>query len=145
MYGPPKSRAGLRTVAIPEAIRPEILQHLETFVGPAPDAWVFTGLRKNPLRRGNFNPQSGWKKAVAEVGVPHLHFHDLRHTGNTLASRTKASTKDLMARMGHDSARAALIYQHATSEADQEIAAALSGLVDGERSRSCSGECCPSC
>jgi integrase len=138
VYGPPKSRAGLRTVAIPEAIRPEILQHLETFVGLAPDAWVFTGLRKNPLRRGNFNSQSGWKKAVAEVGVPHLHFHDLRHTGNTLASRTKASTKDLMARMGHDSARAALIYQHATSEADQEIAAALSGLVDGERRRKAS-------
>jgi integrase len=138
VYGPPKSRAGLRTVAIPEAIRPEILQHLETFVGTAPDAWVFTGLRKNPLRRGNFNPQSGWKKAVAEVGVPHLHFHDLRHTGNTLASRTKASTKDLMARMGHDSARAALIYQHATSDADQEIAAALSGLVDGERRRKAS-------
>jgi integrase len=80
-----------------------------------------------------------WKKAVAEVGVPHLHFHDLRHTGNTLDSRTKASTKDLMARMGHDSARAALIYQHATSEADQEIAAALSGLVDGERRRKASG------
>jgi integrase len=80
------------------------------------------------------------------VKVSHLHSnpsasrrtHDLRHTGNTLASRTKASTKDLMARMGHDSARAALIYQHATSEADQEIAAALSGLVDGERRRKAS-------
>ena len=38
-----------------------------------------------------------------------------------------------MARMGHDSPRAALIYQHATSEADQEIARGLSGLVDRER------------
>jgi hypothetical protein len=43
-----------------------------------------------------------------------------------------------MARMGHDSARAALIYQHATSEADQEIAAALSGPVDGECRRKAS-------
>jgi integrase len=37
----------------------------------------------------------------------------LRHTGNALAAATGASTKELMARMGHSSVRAALIYQHA--------------------------------
>lgn len=35
------------------------------------------------------------------------------------------STRDLMARMGHDSVRAAIIYQHATAEADARIAQAL--------------------
>lgn len=134
VYGPPKSRAGLRSVAIPEAIRADLLAHLDEFTGPAPDAWVFTGQRGNPLRRGDFNPRTGWKKAVADIGVPHLHFHDLRHTGNTLAARTKASTKDLMARMGHDSSRAALIYQHATTEASRQIAEDLSRLVELERS-----------
>jgi len=39
------------------------------------------------------------------------------------------STKDLMARMGHDDMRAALIYQRATSDADQRIADKLSELV----------------
>jgi len=57
-------------------------------------------------------------------------FHDLRHTGNTLAA-TGASTKELMSRMGHASPRAALIYQHATSYRDAVIAAALSDLVEG--------------
>ncbi|MBP2475724.1 integrase [Crossiella equi] len=133
VYGQPKSRAGLRTVSVPEAIRPAVLAHLEEFVGGQPDAWVFTGKRGNPLRRGDFNPRTGWKAAVAAVGVPHLRFHDLRHTGNTLAARTKVSTKDLMARMGHDSPRAALIYQHATSEADQQLAAGLNELISGER------------
>jgi len=38
-----------------------------------------------------------------------LHFHDLRHTGNTLAARTGTSLRDLMARMGHDSPQAALL------------------------------------
>jgi integrase len=57
------------------------------------------------------------------------HNHDLRHTGNTLAATTEASTKELMARMGHASMRAALIYQHATAERDQGIAAALSELA----------------
>lgn len=133
VYGPPKSKAGLRTVAVPEAIRQDILDHLAEFVPVGQNAWVFTGLRGNPLRRGNFNPQTGWKAVVAVLGVPNLRFHDLRHTGNTLAARTKTSTKDLMARMGHDSPRAALIYQHATSEADQEIAAGLDALVLAER------------
>ncbi|MFE2988522.1 tyrosine-type recombinase/integrase [Streptomyces sp. NPDC059262] len=44
-----------------------------------------------------------------------LHFHDLRHTGNTLASAAGASTRELMTRMGHTSSRAALIYQHMTA------------------------------
>jgi hypothetical protein len=35
------------------------------------------------------------------------------------------STRDLMARMGHDSMRAAITYQHATTEADARIAASL--------------------
>jgi hypothetical protein len=61
--------------------------------------------------------------------VPGLHFHDLRHTGTTLAARTGASTKELMARMGHDSAQAAMIYQHATSEADRAVAKAVDEAV----------------
>jgi hypothetical protein len=42
-----------------------------------------------------------------------------------------------MARMGHDSVRAAIIYQHATTEADARIAGSLdadiAGAVDGGR------------
>ena len=66
---------------------------------------------------------------MAAIGVPELHFHDLRHTGNTLAAQTGASLRDLMTRMGHDSPRAALIYQHASSDADKAIAEALNRLV----------------
>lgn len=53
-----------------------------------------------------------------------------------------------MLRMGHDSMRAALIYQHATSNADQHIADALSrgiaaangALDDSSSGREPSGE-----
>ncbi len=65
------------------------------------------------------------------LGVPGLPFHDLRHTGNHVAAQPGASTRDLMARMGHDDVRAALIYQRATSEADRRIADRMSALVDG--------------
>jgi integrase len=62
-----------------------------------------------------------------------LHFHDLRHTGNTLAAQSGASLADLKARMGHNSDRAALIYQHATRDADRKIADALDARVRAER------------
>ena len=135
VYGPPKARASLRTNALPEAIRPAIVEHLAKHVGSGADAWVFTGERGNPIRSGNRNLLTGWKDAIAGIGRPGLHFHDLRHTGNTLAAQTYVSTKDLMARMGQDSARAALIYQHASRQLDQVIADKLSALIDGNCER----------
>lgn len=44
--------------------------------------------------------------------------------------------RDLMTRMGHDSPRAAMIYQHATTVEDRAIADRLSGLVDAHRDKS---------
>jgi integrase len=131
LLGPPKSRAGLRTVSIPASLVPELRRHLADYVGDDPDAWVFTGPKGAVLKRSNFNKVTAWKEAVTKIGKPGLHFHDLRHTGNTLAASSGASTRDLMARMGHDSMSAALIYQHATSEADRAIADALDRKLPG--------------
>lgn len=104
-----------------------------TYVEPRQDALVFTGPNGATFRRGNLNPLSRWADAVASIGAPGLHFHNLRHTGNHLAARTGATTKDLMTRVGHDDMRAALIYQHATDEADRQIAERLSNLVEAHR------------
>jgi len=46
-------------------------------------ALVFTGPKGAPLRRGNFT--RAWRQATASSGLVNIHFHDLRHTGNTLA------------------------------------------------------------
>jgi integrase len=79
------------------------------------------------LRRWNFGRI--WVKACAKAGAPGVHFHDLRHTGGTLAAATGASLKELMARLGHSSTRAALIYLPATRDRDQAIAMALGDLA----------------
>jgi len=84
------------------------------------------------LRRSNFRQVCN--AACARVGLPGLHFHDLRHVGGTLAATTGASLKELMARLGHSSTRAALIYQHATRDRDKAIAIALGDLVREVRS-----------
>lgn len=123
LVGPPKSEAGRRTVCLPPVLVGELESHLASFVGSDPDNLVFVGAKGAPLRRGLWNGK--WRSATRKVGVPELHFHDLRHTGNTLVAATGASTRELMARMGHASPRAALIYQHATRERDEAIARAL--------------------
>ncbi|GAA2921954.1 hypothetical protein GCM10010478_22900 [Streptomyces erythrogriseus] len=40
-----------------------------------------------------------------------------------------ASTRELMTRMGHSSSRAALIYQHMTSDRDRAIADRLGAMI----------------
>ncbi|GAA2900854.1 MULTISPECIES: tyrosine-type recombinase/integrase [Streptomyces] len=127
----PKSAAGKRTVSIPAAIIPDIRDHLERFAEHGADGRVFLGSKGATPRRNHFNRL--WRKACSDAGIKGLHFHDLRHTGNTLAASTGASTRELMARMGHSTARAALIYQHASAERDRLIADALSALVDKGR------------
>ncbi len=90
---------------------------------------MFTGEKGGALRRGSFSQRVKWVATVKDMGLAGVHFHDLRHAGNIWAAQTKVSTKDLMARMGHDDMRAALIYQRATSEAADRMAAGLSALV----------------
>jgi len=38
-------------------------------------------------------------QARERIGVPNLHLHDLRHTGNALAAQSGVSRRDLMTRM----------------------------------------------
>jgi len=125
LLGPPKSTAGRRVVGIPDAIIPVLREHLVLFVGAEPGALVFPGAKGGPLRRGNFNKMSGWPEAARTIGLEGLHFHDLRHTGNQFAASSGAALRDLMARMGHDSERAAMIYQHEARGADKRITDAI--------------------
>ena len=133
ILGPPKSRAGRRVVGIPKAIIPVLEQHMSQFVGAEPSALLFCGIQGGPWSRSNFNKMSGWPSAVRSIGAEGLHFHDLRHTGNTFASSGGAGIKDLMARMGHDSERAALIYQHEARGADKMITDTIDAHVEAEQ------------
>jgi integrase len=130
----PKSDAGRRTVALPGFVVDELRAHLREYVPPEMDAPVFAGERGGiPLRR---NWARIWSRARRAAGLPStVHLHDLRHTGATLAAQSGGTTKEVMARLGHSTPRAALIYQHAAEDRDQAIAAALDdvGRAAGRR------------
>ena len=109
-------------VSFPRDIAPEVRWHLDRFVAPAGESLVFVGPKGGRLRRQNF--RGIWIAAYDEAGLSGVHLHDLPHTGDTMAAATGASLRELMERMGHASPRAALIYQHATTERDEVIASA---------------------
>ena len=122
----PKSRTGRRTVTFRSSWRPSCAGIWSGSRRRGSGAWSSPGRRGAPLSRSKF--RLIWNAACGQTGMPGLQFHDLRHVGGTLAAATGASLKELMARLGHSSARAAMIYQHATRDRDLAIAKALGGL-----------------
>jgi integrase len=118
-FGPLKSKASRRTVSFPDLIVPDLRRHLEGI--DQADPLVFTSPEGGPLRHSNFYRRA-WMPALKALGLDGVHLHDLRHTGNQLTAEAGANLRELMARMGHDSTRAALIYLH-TSDARQRVIA----------------------
>lgn len=114
-------------MTVPPHVLPSLLFHLRAHVGPEPGAPILTGPQGGRARP--LTLQKAWDVARQRIGCPELHLHDLRHAGATWLAISGASTRELMARVGHVSPAAALRYQHATEERDADLAAALSGLV----------------
>jgi integrase len=81
-FGPPKSDAGQRTVAIPEVIAPDLASHVVTYAASGDDGLLFTSPEGAPLRRSNFIRRA-WRPALRAAGLPMIHFHDLSHTGTS--------------------------------------------------------------
>jgi integrase len=132
----PKSEAGKRPISLPAGLRADVERHLAQFAESGLNGRLFLGAQGGIPRRRNFNRV--WRKALAAAGVPDglgLHLHDLRHTGSTWSAQSGATLKELMARIGHSSTRAAMIYQHASRDRDQAIAAALDMLIEEARGR----------
>ncbi|WP_203914023.1 site-specific integrase [Rhizocola hellebori] len=123
--GDPKTEAGRRTIAIPPHVVPLVRLHLAEFAG---SERLFVS-RDGTALRGNTLYQA-FKRARAAAKLEHLTFHDLRHTGQTLAAQAGATLADLMRRLGHASMVAAKRYLHVVDGRDAEIAKALSDLAE---------------
>lgn len=103
IVGMPKTVAGRRTVSVPPNVLPAAVEHLASFVGPEPDAWLISANGGSPISPSTL--ELAWRQARLAIGRPDLHLHDLRHSGLTWAAATGASTRELMALGGHASPR----------------------------------------
>ena len=132
IVGDPKTTAGKRTVAIPPHLMPVVESHLSKHTGAEPGALLFPAARDAGGIEQHMQPSTLYKvfyPARLAAGRRDLRFHDLRHTGATLAAATGATLAELMARLGHSTPAAAMRYQHAAADRDRAIAEALSGFA----------------
>ena len=127
IIGTPKTAAGIREVAIPPHLIPVLREHLGKTITGGRDGLLFPGADGRTLAPSTL--YGVYYPAREKAGRPDLRFHDLRHTGAVLAAATGATLAELMARLGHTTAGAALRYQHAAAERDKAIAAKLSELA----------------
>jgi integrase len=99
-FGPPKTRAGIRTVTMPRALGEILAEH---FASPAvrSSGLAFPGPKGALLRRSNF--RRVWAKACSEAGLDGLVFHELRHTAAALAIAQGAHPLAIKERLGHSS------------------------------------------
>ena len=128
VVGTPKSEAGTRDVNLPPHLLPMLREHLGSSITGGRNGLLF------PAADGatHLQPSTLYKvfyPARDKAGRPDLRFHDLRHTGAVLAAQTGATLAELMARLGHSTAGAAMRYQHASADRDLVIAQRLSDLA----------------
>lgn len=127
--GPVKTPASARQVHYPDELHAAILEHLREYAAPGSMGHLFPSPRHpdEPLSYGGF--AYTFKTAMEAAGFEDVRPHDLRHTGATLAAGTGATTRELMARLGHTNPSTAMRYQHAVRERDKSIADALGAAI----------------
>lgn len=128
-FGPTKTGAGQREIAIPGSIGELLAAHAASGSGDDPDSLLFHTQDGAPI--GRSRRSAIIVAARTRAGLPAITWHTLRHTGLTLAASVPGVTvRNLMDRGGHSTARAALIYQHTAAAADTQLAVGLGRLID---------------
>ncbi len=125
-FGPPKTAAGRRIVALPSFVVDELRTHLARHVTTGAEALLFTTSTGGPVAAGTRS--RALSKARDAIARPDVTWHHLRHTGATLAAQAGATQAELMRRIGHSSTRAAALYQHASLARDEHLAQTLDRL-----------------
>ena len=142
--GAPKSDAGQREVSVPPHLRETLTSHIQAHAQSGKDGLLFPAPTpgssgSGPCSCGHPGCAGGhlmssamfkwFDPARRTADRADLRFHDLRHTGLTLAAHAGATLPDLMKRAGHSSVDAAQVYMHAARGRDAEIAARMSDLL----------------
>ena len=134
----PKTRASLRLVALDPGTVAVLRRHLlrqraeRLAAGPA---YVDSGLVIRRLDGTPVNP-TDWVaiffKQAKRLDLPHIRFHDLRHTHATLALQAGVHPKIMSERLGHTSTAFTLdIYSHAVPTMQADAALAVGALIFG--------------
>jgi len=131
-FGPPKSKAGFRTVPLPDVVGDALAEHLGRYRSGRADL-VFTNTAGSPLRRSPAGEM--WHRAARKADLPQwATFHDLRHFYASLLISRGCSVKTVQRRLGHQSAMETLdTYGHLWPDSDDETRNAVDEVLAGVR------------
>jgi integrase len=125
-FGPPKTRAGRRSVPLPRFVADELAAHA---AGLGSDALVFPAARGGPVRASLFRRRV-WHPAVDAAGLAPLRLHDLRHTAVAMWIAAGASPNEVAARAGHTSTVTVLDrYGHLLPGGEERVTDALDAMA----------------
>jgi integrase len=123
-WGPPKTSAGTRTVALPRFLAAMLEEQL-ALAPVVRSGLAFPNRSGEPLRRSPFR-RHVWTPTLRRAGIEGMRFHDLRHTAVALAIAQGAHPKAIQERMGHSSITVTLDrYGHLFPVLDELIADGL--------------------
>jgi integrase len=125
IYGPPKSKHGRRTIAIPRFLVDALG---EIVADKVPEDLVFTSPSGAPFRHDVYYGRH-FKPAVRRALPPEKHglrFHDLRHTHVAMLIAQGVHPKAISARLGHGSISITMDrYGHLMDDHEEPIMAAI--------------------
>lgn len=122
----PKTETSVRKVSISqEAVDLLVAEHKRHPNNP----YMFP----SPITREMYHPDSIvnlHKKILKDAGLPHIRFHDLRHTFATLALQNGVDVKTVSSMLGHYDAGFTLrTYTHATRQKQDEAAQTMGSFM----------------
>lgn len=127
VVGNTKTVRSKRPVTVPPHVAAMIRDHMKVNTRKGPESFLVTTTRGQRLSKSAFT--HSLKKGYAKIGRTDLRVHDLRAVGATYAAQAGATTKELMARLGHTTPRMAMKYQMASEARDEALAEAMSKLA----------------
>jgi integrase len=139
-FGPPKTRAGRRSVPLPRFVVDVLTEHV---AGLEPGELVFPAPEGGPVRSSLFRRRFWYPASVAaglgasvkdaETGKEHytgLRLHDLRHSAVSLWIAAGASGKEVAVRAGHTSVSVVLDrYGHLLPGTEERVTDALDAMA----------------
>jgi integrase len=132
--GPTKTKASRRRFELPGSTIAALRAHGERLraegLGTGERDLVFPAANGEPLRRQNFIRRDFYPM-LERVGLPKIHFHDLRHTAATLLAAAGAPVVQVAQLLGHvDPTITLRTYQHAFESAAGDAAKQLGALFE---------------